>query len=492
MKKRIFYSLVAIIIGGAAGGGAVYLMGVGKQPTPTTTTEETALKEPTAETEGKGKKILYWQAPMDPTYVSEKPGKSPMGMDLIPVYEGEETASEPGTVKIDPVTVQTIGVRTQTVKRTELKKTVRTIGRIAYDEKSIHHIHTRVEGWIERLYFDYTGQAVKKGDVLLEIYSPQLVSTQEEYLLAIKYREALTGVGRESIADLARRRLEVWDVPEHQIRELEEKGEVMKTLHVHSHSDGIIIKKSVEHGMFVRPGRMLYAIADISKVWVYVDVYEYELPWIKAGQEAEMTLAAYPGKVFRGTVSFIYPFMEPETRTNTLRIEIKNPGGLLKPDMYANVTIKSTISRDALAVPTEAVIRSGERNVVIVARGGGKFTPVTVTLGASAEDHYEVLKGLKEGDIVVTSAQFLIDSESRLKEAARKMLEIKKGKAVEKESMEGMKETQKMDRPAMEHKDMPGMGGKKGMEGMGGMEGMESMDDPGMKEMDHDKMEHNH
>lgn len=442
-KSKIVFVVAGIFLGAAA----MYLVGTySGLITSKEGPKEPAKGEPVAEE----KNILYWRAPMDPTYISDEPGKSPMGMDLVPVYEGAEEA-EPGTVRIDPVTIQNIGVRTAKIKKKPLVKSVRTIGTVDYDEKRVYHVHTKIEGWIEKLYVDFTGQKVKKDDMLLEIYSPQLVSTQEEYLLALKYSteiEEAAPPGTESIRELSRRRLELWDVPAHQIKELEETGGILKTLHIHSPAGGIVTEKSVVEGMFVKPGTSLYTIADISKVWVYADIYEYELPWIKVGQEAEVTLEAYPGRVFRGRVSFIYPFMEPTTRTNKVRLVFENPGGELKPDMYANVTLKSEIKKDALVVPTEAVIRSGERNIVILSRGGGRFTPVEVTLGPEAEEYYMVERGLKEGDEVVTSAQFLIDSESRLKEAITKMLNG------EKAPMEQVDEPMEMEHEGMDDEPM--------------------------------------
>lgn len=378
----------------------------------------------------KGKKILYWRAPMDPNYIRKGPGKSPMGMELVPVYEEDEGTGEPGTVQIDPITRQNIGVKTEIVRKKTLTKEIRTVGRVDYNEKKVFHIHTKVEGWVEKLYVDFTGQEVKKDDLLLGIYSPQLVATQEEYLLAKKFSTVLerdkVDSGAESILDLTRRRLEFWDIPEHQIKELDEKGKIMKIMHVHSPSLGIVTKKNVQKGMFVKPGMSLYTIADISDVWVYADIYEFEMPWIKVGQEAEMSLNSYPGRVFKGKVSFIYPFMDSKTRTVKVRLEFDNPKWELKPDMYANITLKSIISKKGVAVPKEAVILSGERSIVILDRGEGKFTPIDVRLGVSAGGYYQVLEGLKDGDKVVVSSQFLIDSESKLKEAISKMLEAKK------------------------------------------------------------------
>ncbi|HHL39214.1 MAG TPA: efflux RND transporter periplasmic adaptor subunit [Deltaproteobacteria bacterium] len=473
IDKRL--KMIALVVAGTAVGAALtYLAG----PAP-----QVPDGAPTASETKKGKRILYWKAPMDPNYISDKPGKSPMGMDLVPVYEGEEETAEPGTVKIDPVTIQNIGVRTAVVERRPLKRTIRTIGRVDYDEKRVYHVHTKIEGWVEKLYVDFTGQQVEEGDILLEIYSPELVSAQEEYLLAMRYADALgkEAAGGDSVLELSRRRLELWDVPAHQIEELEKTGKIMKTLHIHSPARGIVVKKNVQEGMYVKPGTNLYTIADISRVWVYADIYEYEMPWVKVGQEAEITLESYPGRVFRGRVSFIFPFMEPETRTNKVRLVFDNTDLVLKPDMYADVVLKSEVSRDAVAVPSEAVLLSGERSVVVVAKGGGKFAPREVTLGVEAGGFYEVKEGLDEGDVVVTSAHFLIDSESRLKEAISKMLEVKKGGGTE--DMEGMD---------MEGMDMTGPGGEAMEMDHSNMDHSE-MDHSGTEAdmaMDHSEMDH--
>ena len=482
--------IILLIVGVAIGGGAVYLYLNSEAPG-----GGPAMQMETRAGKDKTKKIKYWQAPMNPTYIRDEPGKSPMGMDLIPVYEGEEDSAEPGTVKIDPVTAQNIGVRTRKVQKMILTRTIRTVGRVDYDEKRVHHVNTKIEGWVEKLYVDFTGQKVRKDDYLLEIYSPKLVATQEEYLLARSYQEKAGGAtglsGDDSVMELAKRRLELWDMPAHQIRELEETGQVKRTIHVHSPADGIIVEKKVQEGMFVKPGVNLYTIADLSKVWVYADVYEYEMPWIKEGQEAEMTLSAHPGKVFKGKVSFIYPFMEPKTRSVKVRLEFDNARGELKPDMFANVILKSSLDHLAVAVPTEAVLLSGERSLVIVARGNGKFTPREVVIGIETEGFYEVIEGLAPGEEVVTSAHFLIDSESRLKEAIEKMLELKK-------QDKGSNDMEGMDESGMEGIDHSGMEGMdhSNMEDMdhSNMEGMdhsnmEEMDHSGMEGMDHSDME---
>ena len=385
------------------------------------------------------KKIKYWVAPMDPQYIRKGPGKSPMGMDLIPVYEEEDKKSAGGTISIDPVTVQNMGVRTALVERRRLTRNIRTVGVVAYDEKRVTQVQSKVEGWIEKLYIDFTGQFVKKDDILLALYSPQLVSSQEEYLAALEFSDKMKespypeiASGAESLMKSARKRLDYLDVPKHQIMEITKKRKVMKSLHIHSPNKGIVINKHIQEGVYVKPGMPLYTLADISKVWVHADIYEYELPWVKEGQEVTMTLSYYPGRIFKGKVAYIYPYLEAKTRTVKVRLDFDNENWELKPDMYANVLIDSLIADDPIVVPSEAVIRSGERNVVITAIGGGKFLPKDVRLGVESGDgYYEVLHGLKAGEKVVTSAHFLIDSESRLKEAIGKMLEEGSDKAEE-------------------------------------------------------------
>lgn len=389
----------------------------------------------------KGKrKILYYRAPMDPTYISDKPGKSPMGMDLIPVYEGEETA-ESGVIRIDPVTVQNIGVRSQIAKRIDLVREIRTIGRIDYDERRVAYVNTKIGGWVEKLYVDYTGQSVKKGDRLLEIYSPELVATQEEYILAFEYVRKLKENRFKEISERAldllkssRKRLEYWDITEDQIIQLEKTGQVNKTLIIHSPVTGVVIHKNVLEGKYIKPGENLYRIGDISKIWVYADIYEYEVPWVRIGQVAEMSLSYLPGKIFKGKVTYIYPYLETKTRTIKVRLEFENPNWELKPDMYADVRIQVEPKKNVLAIPKEAVIHSGLRTVIIVDKGHGFFEPRDVKIGLEATDYYEVLNGLNEGEKVVTSSQFLIDSESRLKEAIAKMLKAKRLKQEVKEA----------------------------------------------------------
>jgi membrane fusion protein, copper/silver efflux system len=372
------------------------------------------------------RKIKYWQAPMDPAYIRNQPGKGPMGMDLIPVYEDESEVI--GQIKINPTVVQNIGVKTVKVKKRSLTRKIRTIGTLTYDERKVHHIHTKYEGWIEKLHVNFTGQEVNQDDMLLEVYSPELVSTQEEFLLALKYKDSLKespfteiGEAADSLMESTRKRLQLFDVPDHQIEALIRDKKITKTMHIHSPVRGFVIEKKALQGMRVQPGMGLYMIADLSNIWVLADIYEYEVPWIKVGQNVEMNLSYFPGKKFAGKVTFIDPFLDPKTRTNKVRMEFANPKWNLKPDMYANVTIKSTVTKRGVAVPEEAVVHSGERDIVVIQGPSGTFESRELTLGPQADGYYQVLKGLRAGETVVTSSSFLIDSESNLQEAIRKL-----------------------------------------------------------------------
>jgi len=383
-----------------------------------------------------GKKIKYWVAPMDPTYIRDEPGKSPMGMDLVPVYEEEGEEKEPtSTIRIDPVTMQNMGVRFGRVQRKSLIKTIRTVGNVTHDETKIYTVNTKFNGWIEKLYVDFEGEKVRKGQPLFDIYSPELLSAQEEYLLALQQDKSLSSSsypsireGAQRLLEAARTRLRYWDLTEEQISEIERTGKTRKTVTIYSPAGGVVIKKNAFDGHYVKEGEHQYEIADLSRVWVDVDIYEYELPWVRQGMPAEMDLAYIPGKRFYGKVLYIYPYLNAKTRTATLRLEFANPGYELKPDMYANIYLKSIVAKDSLVIPQEAVIDSGVRKVVFVAKGKGKFEPRDVRLGAEGnEDEYQVLGGLGEGEEIVLSAQFMLDSESRLREAIQKMLEARGG-----------------------------------------------------------------
>ncbi len=498
--------IVLILVGIIAGGLLVYIFQGARQ---TAVTASGVAQDGQKTTATKERKVKYWKAPMDPNYIRNTPGKSPMGMDLIPVYEEDgDDGDVAGLVRIDPVTAQNIGVRTALAKTARLTKTITTVGRVTYDEKRVYHVNTKVEGWVTKLFVDFTGQDVNKDDYLLEIYSPTLVSTQEEFLLAKNFQEETSSddkSGDSSVLELARKRLEFLDVPAHQIKELEESRKIKKNIHIHSPAKGVVVKKNVIEGMFIKPGTPLYTIADLSKVWVYADIYEYELPWIKIGQEADMTLTARPGMLFKGKVTFINPFMEAKTRTVKVRLEFDNHKGLLKPDMFANVMLKSRRAKKSVVIPTEAVILTGKRNIVMVTRGAGKFIPKEVNLGIEAGGYYEIKGGLDEGEEVVTSAQFLIDSESKLKEAISKMLEPKTAGDETKEMDHGdMKDMDHGDMKDMDHGDMKDMdhgdmkemdhGDMKEMD-HGDMKDMDhgdmkDMDHGDMKDMDHEGMDH--
>jgi Cu(I)/Ag(I) efflux system membrane fusion protein/cobalt-zinc-cadmium efflux system membrane fusion protein len=381
------------------------------------------------------RRILYWRAPMDPSYVSDRPGQSPMEMDLVPVYADEAESSSGHTIRIDPITVQNMGVRTTTVTRRPLVKTIRTVGRVDYNEQTVTFLDTKFEGWIEKLHVDETGVLIEKGQPLFEVYSPKLYSAQEEFLAALRGAERLAGStvaeAREQakrLAEAARIQLKYFDVSEEQIDALERTKEIQKTLTIHSPARGIVTEKMALEGMYVRPGMRLYTIADLSHVWVYVDVYEYQLPWVKIGQEAKMTLAYLPGAEFSGRVVYIYPYLEKQTRVVRVRLEFENPTLELKPDMYANILLQADLERDALVVPREAYIDSGTRKVAFVDLGGGRFQPREIQTGVEAEDGMvEVLYGLDEHESIVTSGQFLLDGESKLKEAVAKMRAVQRG-----------------------------------------------------------------
>jgi Cu(I)/Ag(I) efflux system membrane fusion protein len=376
---------------------------------------------------------LYYRSPMNPEVTSPVPAKDPMDMDYIPVYADDNAAGAPaGTVTIDPVTVQNIGVRTAVAERRTMSRVINTVGRVDYDETRLYRMHPKTEGWIEELQVNTTGAPVRRDDVLFSIYSPQLVSTQQEYVLALNGLETLQAssfeevrTGAAELVDNAMERLRLMDVPEHQIEELRRTRQVKKQLHIHAPAEGIVINVGVREGQYVTPRDQLYAIADLSKVWVLVDIYEKELPWVRVGDEAEMTIMAAPGEAFTGRLTYIYPYAESATRTVKARLEFENPELLLKPNMFADVTIQASARREAVAVPAEAIVRSGLREQVFVVRGPGKFEPREVTIGVSSDGWTEIRDGVAPGEQVVVSAQFLIDSESKLREAASKMREAK-------------------------------------------------------------------
>jgi len=383
------------------------------------------------------KKIKYWVAPMDPTFIRDEPGKSPMGMDLVPVYEDEGNSGS--TISIDPVTAQNMGVRTAAVVKGDISRRIRTVGIIGFDEPEQYSVNAKIGGWVETLYVNQTGQQVKKGQKLLEIYSPELVTAQQELILARQNLDALAtsrfaeiAEGAKRLLEASRRRLQLWDISAGQIAQIEQTGEVQKTLTLKSPYQGIVSMKMVNEGMFIKPGMALFEISDISRVWVYADIYESELPFVKVGQQASVTLPYASEKPRFAKLTYLYPYVDPKTRTVKARMEFDNLDLSLRPDMYVNVEIQADRRSGVLSVPAEAVINAGESQTVFVSLGEGKFEPRKVKTGDQGDDgRLEIREGVAAGEKVVTSAQFLFDSESRLREAIAKMLAPKDAEPAE-------------------------------------------------------------
>ncbi|HUU51891.1 MAG TPA: efflux RND transporter periplasmic adaptor subunit [Candidatus Heimdallarchaeota archaeon] len=382
----------------------------------------------TAEEAGQERKVLYWRAPMDPTEIYDKPGKSKMGMDLVPVYEGEE-AGGAGSIMIDGTLQQNMNLRIADVEQRHMSNVIRVHGRVTYAQDREFSVNTKINGWVEKLYVNTLGQKVRKGQVLLEIYSPELVSTQEEYLLALNNYKKLSESPYESIRKnaermlgLARSRLEYWDISSDEIDKIKKTGKVRRSFPLSSQITGVVTHKAVKEGDKIGPGMVLFHIADLSKVWVEASVYEGDLALIKEGQRAELELDQIQGLQLEGKVDFIYPYLDQKSRANNVRLVFDNPGQILKPEMYATVRIFNRSAEQAMAIPTEAVIHSGKRKIVFVTKGNGKFEPREVKIGAESEDGFvEIISGLFIDEKIVVSGQFLLDSESQTREAIAKM-----------------------------------------------------------------------
>ena len=376
------------------------------------------------------RKVLYWVDPMHPAYKSDKPGIAPdCGMKLVPVYEGEaakfENQGEPaGTVEIAPEKQQLIGVEYGTAEYETVSDSIRAVARVTLDETKVAKVQTKLEGWIDQVFVDSTGRLVKKGEPLLTIYSPEALATQQEYLLAVKAQRQM---GESSIHELmgstlnmlagAKKRMQLWDIADSQIEQMASSGEPLKNLTVYAPIAGFITERNAFPHQRVNNDTVLYTLADLSTVWVIADVYEYEAANVKLGQPATLTLAYLPGRVFHGRVNYILPQVDPATRTLKVRIQFDNPGFALKPEMYGDVELKTGGSRK-LVVPATAVLNSGQRQVVFVDRGNGRFEPRPVALGATSDGRAEILSGLAAGERIVVSGNFLIDSESQMKAAA--------------------------------------------------------------------------
>src|SRR5215475_2105650 len=411
-KKRPVFRLIALLLViGLVGASYVYrkrLLPPGSK--------ETAQSEQTSE-----RKVLYWVDPMHPAYKFDKPGKAPdCGMDLTPVYADETTAAgtnlPEGAFHITPEKQQLIGVKYGAAEFKTVSRTLRAVGRLAWDETKITRVHPRVEGWIEEVFVDFIGKQVVKGQPLISVYSPELWQTQQEYLLALKGRDELANspfreavAGSASLVAATRKRLELWDIEMAQLEHLEHTGKPFKALKLYAPSDGFVLTRNAFPKQRVTPETELYTIADLSTIWVIADIYEYEAPEIKIGRPATVTLSYFPGRSYRGNVTYIYPQLDNATRTLKVRIEIANPGFALKPDMFANVELAIGYGKQVV-VPQEAVMDSGAEQLVFVANEGGYFEPRKVRLGAKVDNEFIVLGGLKAGERVVTSANFLIDS----------------------------------------------------------------------------------
>jgi membrane fusion protein, copper/silver efflux system len=366
------------------------------------------------------RKIAYYKSTMNPGETSPEPGKDSMGMDMVPVYEN--AANESQTIAVDPATIQTMNLRTARVTRGPLRYVIRTVANVDYDETALADVTTKYKGWIDKLYVDATGALVNPGDPLFEIYSPELYSAQTEYLAALGGESSAPNAEDHALLDSARTKLKFYDLSDAQIAELEKTRTAAKTLTVSAPIAGFVVEKNVVQGQMVDAGMKLYRLADIGVVWVYAQVYEQDLSAIQLGQEATMTLSYLPDRKFRGRVTYIYPTVDEKTRTARVRMEFHNPGYFLKPGMFATVELVSDLAPSVLLVPDSAVLRSGEKNTVFVALPGGKFEARAVALGQPAQDDLDqVLNGLSEGERIVTSGQFMLDSESQLREAIQKM-----------------------------------------------------------------------
>lgn len=381
------------------------------------------------------RRILYWVDPMHPAYKSDEPGKAPdCGMDLVPVYEETEAAGTTprpvagyAAISLPPERQQAIGVRTETAELRDVTKTIRTVGRVTFDERLLHQVHPKFEGYIEKLYVNTTGQPVRKGEALLSIYSPELLATQEEYLLAYRARQRFASSpnadlsqGAVELFQSARQRLLLWDVAPADLERLEKTGRPEKALELSSPVDGFVLTKTAVQGARVMPSDSLFEIASLDRVWVLADVYESEAPFVRVGQSARIQLSYLPDRSWPGRVTFIAPVLDAGTRTLKVRLEIPNRDATLKPEMYADVVLERPLGR-VLTVPDSAVLATGTRSLVFVASGAGRFEPRKVKVGAKIDSFDQVLEGLSPGDRVVTQANFLVDSESRLKAALAEM-----------------------------------------------------------------------
>jgi len=374
-----------------------------------------------------------WTCPEHAMIEEDEPGDCPIGgRQLVPKAAAGDDAPAGAagtTVRIDPAVVQNMNVRTEPVARRDLERHIRTVGSLEYDQQRMVTVTTKYAGWVEKVYVNYVGEPVRKGEPLFEIYSPELVQTEQELLSAVQFATRMKNAPKESLkraedlVEATRLRLGYWDISPSQIAELERTGEIFRTLTVTAPSSGLVMKRiDGLEGMAVQPGMQTFHIANLSSLWLSVDVFEDQLAWIREGTPAEVTFTYFPGETFHGTVRFLEPELSEATRTLKVKLEVPNPGRRLRAGMFATVVFAPLAVKDAVTVPSLAVLRTGERNLVVVALGGGRFAPREVVLGLERQGYVEVLRGVEEGEVVVTSAQFLLDSESSLQEAIQKMI----------------------------------------------------------------------
>lgn len=360
------------------------------------------------------RQLLYWKSPMDPNYRSDKPGKSPMGMDLVPVYADEAAEDEEGVVVISPRIVNNLGVRTAPAEYGVLSRRVNTVGYVSYDEDTLQHIHSRVDGWIESLVVKATGDPVTAGQLLFELYSPTLVNAQEEYLAALNSGNAV-------LLQASRARLSALDVTERQVSRLERERKVNQLVSFYAEIDGYAAHLAVREGFYVTPATEIMSIAGLDQVWLLAEVFERQAAWIQIGQVAEVELDYLPGQRWPGTVDYVYPELDPKTRTLTVRMRFDNESRVFRPNMFARITIFGTQTDPVVHVPRQALIRGGSLNRVVLALGDGRFRAQPVDVGIESGDRVEIRHGINAGDAIVTSGQFLIDSESNIESALERM-----------------------------------------------------------------------
>jgi len=410
--KRPLLLIIVVLMLGVLGGIAVQRYWLGMQD-----------MDMRAAPAGPHKEILYYRNPMTPTITSDKPKKDSMGMDYIPVYAdgaGNKTggnAADDATVAISPAVVNTMGVRTAPVERGPLARRIDTVAYVGYDEDKLHHVHIRTEGWVENLLVKFVGARVKKGDLLFELYAPKLVNAQEEYVQALN-------TGNKFLLPASRARLRALGVPDDLIDRLTQTRKVEQRVKTFADQDGVVQNLNIREGMFIEPATEAMSLVDLSSVWVMADIFEQQLAWVEPGQQAEMRLAAMPDKIWKGQVDYIYPSLDPATRTLKARLRFANPDELLKPNMFADVAIFAAAKENTLSIPREALIRTGAGQRVIMALGAGKFAPREVKAGIESGERIEIREGLTEGEKVVVSGQFLIDSESSIKTSLTRMTPV--------------------------------------------------------------------